>query len=103
VSGQRSFFRIVDDRPAFVFKIGNPENARLYALTIDDKNQKKIQRWFSLVHAVGKTRQISPGMPVEITRFGQSSYKLVPKPSLRSGEYAVVLSGSKVFTFGIDQ
>jgi hypothetical protein len=27
----------------------------------------------------------------------------VPKQPLRPGEYAVLLSGSKVFTFGIDQ
>jgi hypothetical protein len=103
VSGDRARVRIVDDRPAFVFKIGNPENVKLYALTIDDKDKKKIGRWFSLVHAVGKTRQVSPGMPIEITKFGSSSFKLVPKQSLRPGEYAVLLSGSKVFTFGIDQ
>jgi hypothetical protein len=103
VSGERSTVRIVQDRPAFVFKIGNPENAKLYALTVDTKNKKLTGRWFSLLHAFGKSRQVSPGMPVEITKFGQSSFALVPKQPLRPGEYAVLLSGSKVFTFGIDQ
>jgi hypothetical protein len=103
VPGERSSVRIVGDRPVFVFKIGNPENAKLYALTVDAKDKNKIGRWFSLVHIVGKTRQVSPGMPVDITKFGQSSFKLVPKLALSPGEYAVVLSGSKVFTFGVDQ
>jgi hypothetical protein len=102
VPGERSFVRIVDDKPTFVYKIGNPENAHLYALTIDYKDKKKTWRWFSLVHVVGKTRQVSPGVPVEITKFGQSSYKLVPTQPLRPGEYAVLVGGSKVFTFGID-
>jgi hypothetical protein len=103
VSGERSLVRIVEDRPAFVFKIGNPENVKLYALTVDTKDKKNTGRWFSLLHVAGKTRQASPGMPVEITKFGQSSFTLVPKQLLRPGEYAVLLSGSKVFTFGIDQ
>ena len=103
VSGDRALVRMVDDKPAFVFKIGNPENVKLYALTVEAKDKKKVGRWFSLVHVVGKTRQVSPGMPVEITKFGQSSFKFMPKQPLRPGEYAVMLSGSKVFTFGVDQ
>jgi hypothetical protein len=103
VNGERSYIRIANDKPEFVFKIGNPENAKLYAFTIDNKNKKEIRRRFALVHKVGKARQTSPGIPVEISKFGGSSYKLVPTPSLRPGEYAILLSGSKVFTFGIDQ
>jgi hypothetical protein len=103
VNGERSYIRIANDKPEFVFEIGNPENAKLYAFTIDNKNEKEIRRRFSLVHKVGKARQTSPGIPVEISKFAESSYKLVPVPSLRPGEYAILLSGSKVFTFGIDQ
>jgi hypothetical protein len=103
VAGDRSSFRIAEDRPVFVFKIGNPQNAQIFGLTMDAQDKKKTQRWFSLVHVAGKTKQVSTGIPVEITKFGESSYKLTPKPSLRPGEYAVLLSGSKVFTFGIDQ
>jgi len=105
VSGERSYLRIKSDKPEFVFKIGNPEHAKLYALNRDfsKKDKDKGQRWFSLVHKVGKAREVSPGIPVEIKKFGESSYRLIPEPTLRPGEYAVLLSGSKVFTFGIDQ
>ncbi len=100
IAGQHSYLRVVTGKPELVFKIGNPENAKLYALNVDVG--KKNQRWFSLVHKTGKAREVSPGIPIEIKKVGESSYELVPEPTLRPGEYAVLLSGSRVFTFGID-
>lgn len=83
--------------PEFVFKIGNPENVKLYGFT-----QKKNKRQFELAKVKGRTREIIPGIPVEITKFGESSYRLVPHSSLSAGEYAI-LTGPKIFSFGVDQ
>jgi hypothetical protein len=103
VAGQHSAFRVTEDRPAFVYKIGNPQNAQIYALAADTQDKKKVQRWFSLVHRAGRTEQVSPGIPADITKFGESSFKVVPRQSLPPGEYTVFLSGSKAFTFGVDR
>jgi hypothetical protein len=106
VAGERSYVRITSNKPEFVFKIGNPENAYLYAFNIDDKfsvdENPTNRRWFSLIHKIGQTKEVSSGIPVEITKFGESSYRIVPTLSLRPGEYAIVLS-TKLFSFGIDQ
>jgi hypothetical protein len=107
VAGERSYVRIASDKPEFVFKIGNPENAKLYAFNVDAKfsvdAKPTNRRWFSLIHKIGRKTETSPGIPVEITRFGESSYKIVPTLSLRPGEYAILLSGTRLFSFGIDQ
>ena len=102
VSGERSPFRIQGYKPEFVFKIGSPQDARIFAFAKDEKDRKNVKRWFSLVHFSGKTTQTSPGLDSDITKFGDSSYKIVVLPVLQPGEYAVVL-GARVFTFGIDQ
>ncbi len=104
VSGAHSSFRIAAGKPEFVFTFGSPENAILYVST-DSKNERRfasvqINRDNSVVNL--------PGIPVVLTQFGNSSYKLVPASPLHPGEYAIVLRGSpqakdkKIFTFGID-
>lgn len=101
ISGSHSSFRIASgDKTEFVFKIGNPEHAALYRCT-----EGKNERQFSLMQfkgALGRNHETDPGVPVLITRFGNSSYRLVPQSPLSPGEYAVLLSGSKTFTFGVD-
>jgi hypothetical protein len=107
VSGGRSSFRIATDKPEFVFTFGSPENAALYVATEDKKNKRQ----FAVETVNVNTNRISnlPGISVEITQFGESSYKLAPKSPLHPGEYAILLRGSpqakdkKIFTFGIDQ
>jgi hypothetical protein len=48
------------------------------------------------------------GVPIEISSYGESSYKLVPSSPLSAGEYAITLEQSpqavnrRIFTFGID-
>jgi hypothetical protein len=101
ISGERSSFRVMaNEKAEFVFKTGSPEVIRLYPFI-----QKKNLRYCDLVTLKGvrtKEREIYQGIPVEITKFGESSYKLVPKSPLGPGEYGIDLSG-KIFTFGIDQ
>jgi len=99
MSGDRSSYRIkAGTNPEFVFKIGKPESVALYAFSV--KKNKRLAEYAELVGNSG-TRPI-PGLPAEITQFGQSSFKLVPKSALAPGEY-VIRTDSKMFTFGIDE
>jgi hypothetical protein len=99
--GERSAFRIsVGEQPQFVFKTGTPEAVKLYLFV-----QKKNSRICDLVKVKAgwtQERDYAPGIPVEVTKFGESSYKLVPKSPLAPGEYGIDLSGG-LFTFGVDQ
>jgi hypothetical protein len=98
MSGESSSFRIkAGTNPEFVFKIGKPESVALYAFSI--KKNKRFVEYSELLTNMG-TRPI-PGLPAEITQFGQSSFKLVPKSALAPGEY-LISTESKMFTFGID-
>ena len=98
MSGDRSSFRIkAGKNPEFVFKIGKPESVALYAFSL--KKNKRLVEYAELLSNWG-TRPM-PGLPAEITQFGQSSFKLVPKSALAPGEY-VISTESKMFTFGID-
>ena len=101
ISEDRSTFRLkAGDKIEFIFKTGQPENVRLWPFI-----QKKSLRQCDVVKIKGrysKERETSQGVPVEITKFGDSSYKLVPKSPLGLGEYAIDVAG-KLFTFGIDQ
>jgi hypothetical protein len=109
VSGGHSSFRIANDMPVFVFKFESPENAVLYlSSTKNDKDTNRRQFVCNRVYKNNKM-ELDPGIPIDITQFGESSYKLIPKAPLSPGEYAVMLRGStqvkdhKIFTFGIDQ
>ncbi len=99
MSGDRSAYRIkAGTNPEFVFKIGNPESVALYAFSL--KKNKRLAEYSELLNNWG-SRPI-PGLPAEVSQFGQSSFKLVPKSALAPGEY-VISTGNKMFTFGIDQ
>lgn len=105
VAGEHSPFRMAVGKPEFVFTFASPENARLFTSTIEKKNRRFA------IDAINKdnTMRYFPGVPVDITQFGESSFKLVPKSPLPPGEYAIILEGSpqakdrRIFTFGIDQ
>jgi hypothetical protein len=97
MTGDRSSCRIkAGTNPEFVFKIGRPENVVLYTFSI-----KKNKRLAEYADGDWGTRHI-PGLPAEVTQFGQSSFKLVPKSALAPGEY-VIRTDSNMFTFGIDK
>jgi hypothetical protein len=100
VSADRSSLRLAsNDKTDFVFNIGTPEHVKIYRFTSDEKHKT---RKFELVKIKGRTRETINGIPADITKFGGSSYRLVPRSPLAPGEYAV-LTGSKIFSFGIDQ
>jgi hypothetical protein len=97
LSGDRSTFRIkAGETTEFVFKTEHVESVRIYPFT-----PKKNQREYALVVFKGRSRETLRGVPVEITKFGDSSYKLAPKSPLAIGEYAIELAG-KLYSFGVD-
>jgi hypothetical protein len=116
VSGERSSFRITTHTPQFVFQFGSPENANLYISNNKTKRRFPVQA----VNNRDNGRANLPGLPVEVTDLGPSTYKMLPKSVLEPGEYAVTLKASaqvrgpsqvepakpspyQLFTFGIDQ
>jgi len=101
LSGDQSAFRVrADAKTEFVFKVGNPESVTLYPCV-----QKKQQRLANYAKDQLKANWTSdrtpiPGLPVGITQFGESAFKMTPKSPLLPGEY-VVVTATKMFTFGI--
>jgi hypothetical protein len=57
----------------FVFISGTADRARLYRL-----DQKNNQRQLELVKKKGSQQETFQGVPFELTKFGESSYKLAP-------------------------
>jgi hypothetical protein len=104
VQGSRSPFRLTDTKPEFVFKFETPESAVLY-MSASKKNER---RFISIRLEKDNRFAKVPGVPIEISSYGESSYKLVPSSPLSVGEYAITLEQSpqavnrRIFTFGID-
>jgi hypothetical protein len=99
VSGEHSAVRVAGGGAIqLVFKVEHPESVKLYQAT-SEKNQRIIA--IVKTHGAGTTEERIPSVAVVLTKYGESSYKLVPQSPLVPGEYAVIYSG-KVMTFGID-
>ena len=99
VDGEHSTVRIAGGKQIeFVFKVEHPESVKLYQATVE-----KNQRIFTVVksHGAGTHEETVPSIDAVLTKYGDSSYKLVPQSPLVPGEYAVMY-GRKVMTFGID-
>ncbi len=98
VPGSKSAFRLkAGEKVEFVFNTGKPESVSLYRF-----EQKKDKRRFGYGR-VGVVRDDSiKGLHVNLSKYGESSYKLAPVSALNPGEYAIVIA-DEVFTFGIDQ
>jgi len=98
ISGGRSSFRLkATEKDDFVFKTGSPEQVALY-LT----QQVKKKRSFDFKKEAGPDKQPIKGIPVEVSTYGERSYKLIPSAPLAPGEYAINIAG-EVYTFGVDQ
>lgn len=99
ISGLSSSFRIsVHDKPTFIIKASEDqaEKVKLFKFAIKGEDRE---------YEIGKSkhRDFEPneGTPVDLTKFGESSYKLTPSVPLDPGEYALAMT-DRVFTFGID-
>lgn len=102
VSGQHSPLRISSaDKVAFVYKPYKPElvaNVKLFAFTQDKGDRETVLR-----KTKGGNSEINPGIELDVTQLGTSSYKLTPRSPLSPGEYWVSAPGrGQVYTFGID-
>ena len=96
VSGKSSSFRVkADEKGEFVFNTGSPEKVSLYRFTEGGKRQFEFKKL-----TMGGTEFIK-GLPVEVSKYGESSYKLVPASPLAPGEYAIIIA-EEVYTFGVD-
>jgi hypothetical protein len=104
VSGTGSPLNVANNRPEFIFQVAHPEYAKVFQFVV---NAKKKQRQFELVKTKNRSRDSDPGMPVDITRYGDSSYRLTPQTPLENGEYALFIGestlrlGSRLFTFSV--
>ncbi|QOY88522.1 hypothetical protein [Paludibaculum fermentans] len=105
LEGGRSALRFREGSvPAFVvrFAVGSwsSGSVRLYLLR-SDAQQRSVKTW---VWAYSSAERQEPGtVPSKLERYGKLSYRIVPPPVLRPGEYAIGLGlGSFGFTFGID-
>jgi hypothetical protein len=98
VQGAQSSFRIkAAEKTEFVFNTSNPEKVSLYRF-----DQKKKKRQFlSVKLKITGGGELIRGVPIEVSKFGESSYRLVPSSPLTPGEYAINLADN-VYTFGID-
>jgi hypothetical protein len=99
--GIASSFRVpASDKIEFVFKGTNPETVKLFVCLQD---MKKGWRQFEVVqiknHGRTSTQERLDGMPIEIVKYGDSSYKLTSQ-RLAPGEYAINGTGG-VFSFGV--
>jgi hypothetical protein len=83
----------------FLFKTGSPEQMSLYSFEL-----KKNMRSFAYAREnnMGRIFEEIKGLPVEVSIYGERSYKLVPASPLAPGEYAIIIA-EEVYTFGVDQ
>lgn len=99
VSGERSSFRLKNgDKADFAFNTGSPEKVSLYRFVL----KKKRRQFEYLEHHPASPEEYIKGLPIETTKYGESSFKLAPISLLAPGEYAIIIAG-EIYTFGVDQ
>ncbi|MGD0731573.1 MAG: hypothetical protein ABR956_09920 [Terracidiphilus sp.] len=104
VSGKGSAFRLkTDDKLEFHFNTGSPEKVSLFRFELKKNNRRLVlEKLARPKFGTGFTTEEFRGLPVVVSKFGTSSYQLVPASPLTPGEYAILIAG-EVFTFGVDQ
>ena len=99
VAGEASSFHIAaSDKATFVFKVFKDEQAagaRLYQFEL-----KGTERQYDLGKWTHRDYTPNTGLPVDVAKFGESSYKVTPSTPLSPGEYALTL-GPTLFTFSV--
>jgi hypothetical protein len=99
VSGEGSPFHVTADaQPTFVFQVFKEEEASRAKLF--QFNVKGSDREYDLSKWHRKESTTNTGLPLNVSRYGQSSFKVTPASPLTPGEYALTL-GPTVFTFSV--
>ena len=102
LDGTSSSFRIpAGGKGMFVFRASedSAEKAKLCRFIIKgDRREFEQGKWKH------RDYKPNPGIPVDIAKFGEASYKIVPEAPLEPGEYALFTgeTGAVVFTFGVE-
>jgi ankyrin repeat protein len=100
IRGAASPFRVSGGKDLdFVVKSGSPENFKLYAFEKNGKNRAAVIR-VGKIRLTKISRQEVDPLPVEIARYGGSSYRIIVKAA-QPGEFGF-LTDSGVFHFGVD-
>jgi hypothetical protein len=84
----------------FVVKCTNPESFSLYEFTKKGKNREAEAATAKQGFIHGSTLEHMEGITLEVTKYGESSYRFAVK-ALEPGEYGFV-AGWNVFHFGVD-
>jgi len=101
VSGNASSFRLkANEKAEFAFQTGSPEKVSLY-LFEHKKNDRQFLTEKIAPPMKGGSEEIR-GLSIEVSKYGESSYKLLPASPLTPGEYAIIIAG-EIYTFGVDQ
>jgi hypothetical protein len=98
VSGEGSSFHVAESQPTFVFQVFKEEEASRAKLF--QFNVKGSDREYDLSKWHHKETTTNTGLSLNVSRYGQSSFKLTPESPLAPGEYALTL-GPTVFTFSV--
>ena len=98
VSGTASSFHIGDSQPIFVFQVFKEEEASRAKLF--QFSAKGSDREYDLSKWHRRESTTNTGLSLNISKYGQSSFKVTPDSPLAPGEYALTL-GPTVFTFSV--
>jgi hypothetical protein len=78
----------------------DPRKIHLYSFVVKDGNRQVLMASSSLY----KGQSVTLPIQLNISRFGQNSYKLTPETSLAVGEYAFIAEDSNdVYSFGVEK
>ena len=97
VSGTYSSFRVTDNRPSFIFKVFKDEDAgkiKLYQFIVKKGDREyEVGKWHGGYAP-------NNGISCNVTKTGESSYKLTPENALAPGEYTLATI-DHLYTFAV--
>ena len=104
IPGEKSSVRIMVDRPEFVLRLAPGIDPGKYQLIrFDAKGGKRVVQIMRGSAVTGSASTVLRTLPVEITRYGNESFRFVPLEPLVPGEYAFSPRDSNLsLCFGID-
>lgn len=104
VNGVRAKTRLKPEpKPEFIVQLANgvdPNKIKLYLLDVSGGKRETV---IMTVVAFGGAKSELKTLTLDVTKYGQNSYKLTPAQTLAPGEYVLVATDSTdAFCFGVD-